>query len=151
MALRLIAVVRLPFSDRVAPRMMGPHDREFIATTGVMAAAAGVLLGLDPSSRAELFLGWFWPWWWVVAGVSCVAYALRPTSVRLHAFSGAALALAAAGRAAQLCISIVLGDVPSDRILRAAAGTLVFLLLGRLVRRQWLTLQPWPEGRRAHA
>lgn len=140
-----------PFSDRVERRMMGRHDREFLATTGVMAATAGVLLGLDPSARAELFLGWFWPWWWLAAGVCCVTYALWPWSVNLHALSGAALTLACVSRAVQLGMAAGLGDVPSDRMLRTIGGVIVFLLLGRLVRRQWLTLQPWPRDRRVGA
>lgn len=138
----------LPFFDDVQPRRMGAHDREFLATTGVMVAVAGVGLGLDPSARAELFLGWFWPWWWVLAGVLCVAYALRPTSSNLHALSGPALAVACVSRAIQLAMAVGFGDVPDDRRLRSLSGVLVFMLLGRLVRRQWLTLQPWPEVRR---
>lgn len=142
-------MLRLPFSDKVTPRMMGGRDREFLATTGVMAMLGGLLLGFDRSARAELFLGWFWPWWWVAAGAACVAYALRPHSIQLHAFSGAALTVAAVSRAFQLGLAAALGDVPEDRMLRTLGGVLVFLLLGRLVRRQWLTLQPWPEDRRA--
>jgi hypothetical protein len=144
----VLSMLRLPFSDRVTPRTMGPHDREFLATTGLMVTAGGALLGLDPSARAELFLGWFWPWWWCIAGAACVAYALRPTSVNLHAFSGAALTLSAVSRAVQLGMAVALGDVPDGRMLRTTGGVLVFLLLGRLVRRQWLTLQPLPGGPR---
>lgn len=125
---------------------MGKHDRPFLVTTGVMVVTMGVLLAADPTARAELFLGSFWPLWWVAAGLSCIAYAARPWSANLHAYSGAAFAIACIGRAVQLALALTLGDVPHDRQLRTMGGVLVFVVFGRLVHRQWRTLMPIRES-----
>jgi hypothetical protein len=142
-------MLRLPFSDRVAPRTMGPRDREFLVTTGLMVAGAAVLFGLDATARHEVFLGWFWPWWWAIAGLSSVAYGMRPRSADLHAFSRAALTVSAVSRGVQLTLSVLLESTPGDRVLRTLAGALVYLLLGRLIYRQWMTLMPIHEARDA--
>jgi hypothetical protein len=142
-------MLRLPFSDRVAPRMMCGRDREFIATTGVMVIVAGCFTAADPTARHEVFLGSLLPFLWALSGGVTVAYALRPWSSDLHALSRAALTTSALSRSFQLGISVILGDVPSDRILRTLGGVVVYALLARLFYRQWMTLMPIPEDRRA--
>ena len=128
---------------------MGPRDREFLTTTGTMIFLAAILMGGDATVHEEVFLGWLWPWWWAASGASAIAYALRPHSINLHAFSRAALTVSALSRAAQFAVSLVIGTTPDDRILRTLAGICVYLLLARLIYRQWMTLMPLPEDRRA--
>ena len=132
----------MPFSDRVERRQLGPHDRGLLVFLGVILSAVGVLQAFDPSARAELYLGWFWPLWWTATGLSCVLYAARPWSSNLHAFSGAAFSLACVGRAVQLAWALGAGTVEHDRILRTISGVLVYAAFGRIANRQWRTLMP---------
>lgn len=135
-----------PFREHVPARTVGPWDREFILTTGLGTLLLGLTLAFDPSSHQELFLGWVWPWYFIVTGLATVTYGFWPRSTNLHAFTGAALMVGACGRAIALSYAILLNHVPADHLWRSVSGVVIWLLLGRQIRRTWHTVMPIPPG-----
>lgn len=135
-----------PFREHVPARTIGPWDREFILTTGTATFLLGAFLAFDPTSHQELFLGWLWPWYFMVVGAATIVYGFWPRSTNLHAFTGAALMVGTVGRAIALSYAVLGDHVPADHLWRSVSGVVIWLLLGRQIRRTWHTVMPLPPG-----
>lgn len=126
-------------------RVVDSDDRRFLALIGTGYAGVGLSLLIDHSADPEVWLPGFWPVWFMLAGLTTIAYAWRPHSTRLYSFVGASLVIGALGRSMALGFGIWHGDV-AGREWRAIAHMIVWLLVAGMIRRLWRTFTPAPRG-----
>lgn len=151
-----VALLRDLFRDDVPGRPIRPSDRPFVTSVGLAATLYGLFLWLDHTGDDDVFLPWLWPWWFIVTGVAILVYARWPHSADLHAATAAALSAGIVARAMALCLGTFDTLATDGRPLgwpafhdvggwRVAAATVAYLLLGRLLYREWRRLQPVPR------
>ena len=118
-----------------------------IRLVGVVAALVMVLLAnrfyvLDRLSVGDTdsplpWLGTFWPWWYLAAGAACGGLALRPSSARLVALSGAMVVAGFTWRAVAVVLAFAEGSAELQSVQLHIAG-IVYTIVAALSAYLWV-------------
>jgi hypothetical protein len=118
-------------------------DRTVPAVFGIYFLwSAGWLFASWQQSDNAVFYEWLWPWFFGAAGLVCLAYAIRPWSLHLFAWSAGMMAGACVSRSIAVLLTIADGKAPvSDA--RSWVAVATWVAFGYALSLVWIVFL-WP-------